>query len=221
MVRSRPRWWPFATAQSSQARLLDRLTELQSVPLGGGPDPEFRARLREGLMSASLEAPERAARPSRRRHRAARVPWLSQLVTAGLALSMMASAFVTYQAVPGDTLYPLKRAAESTLLRLSADDAELAQRELISARTRAEEVAALLGSPGGGPHVGATLQEMEETTRSALSKLARVAPRSKDIDTFAKDQREVVEPFLPQMDRAQQDQTNGYLDYIDGLVPPR
>ena len=89
-------------------------------------------------------------------------------------------------AVPGDTLYPLKRAAESTLVRLSADDVERAERELISAKTRASEVARLLGSSGDGPLVTKTLTDMEESTRSGISRLERAEPRSPKINRFAR-----------------------------------
>ncbi|MEW1846448.1 DUF5667 domain-containing protein, partial [Nonomuraea angiospora] len=153
-------------------------------------------------------------RPARRR------PLLSQLATLGLAAAMMISSFATYQSVPGDSLYPLKRAAESTLVRLSSDDAERGERELASAKTRAKEVATLLGSAEGGTLVGRTLKDMEESTRSGISRLERAEPRSPKIKTFARDQKKVVGPILKQLDDSQLAQAEGYLDYIEGLVAP-
>ena len=134
---------------------------------------------------------------------------------------MMLSAFATYHALPGDTLYPLKRAAESTLVRLSTDDVQRAERELVSAKTRAAEVAQLLGSSGDGPLVTKTLKEMEDSTRSGIRRLERAEPRSPKINRFARDQKNMVEPMLERMDGDQQDKATGYLDYIDGLVAPR
>jgi hypothetical protein len=132
---------------------------------------------------------------------------------------MMISAFATYRAVPGDSLYPLKRAAESTLVRLSSDDAERGERELDSAKTRAKEVATLLGS-SDGTLVGETLTEMEKSTRSGISRLKRAEPRSPKIEKFARDQKEVVGPMLPQLSEDQQTQAEGYLHYIEGLAAP-
>jgi len=212
----------------SRERVLGHLTELRRLPLGGGPAAAFRERLRAELLSAhpallsahSAADPVRRSRRSRRRP-ARRLSWLSQVATFGLAAAMMLSAFATYQALPGDTLYPLKRAAESTLVRLSSDDVERAERELISARTRASEVAQLLGSSGRGLLVTKTLAEMEQSTRSGISRLERVEPRSPKIKRFARDQKNMVEPMLERMDGDQQDKTTGYLDYIDGLAAPR
>jgi hypothetical protein len=150
---------------------------------------------------------------------------LSQLATLSLAAAMMLSAFATYRAVPGDPLYPLKRAAESTLVRLSDDDVERAERELESAKARAEEMAELLGSsressPGKDALVGKALKDMEESTRSGITRLERVRPRSPKIRSFARDQRDMVEPLLERMAGDDQDQATGYLDYIEGLVAP-
>ncbi|MEV0352889.1 DUF5667 domain-containing protein [Nonomuraea sp. NPDC050680] len=209
-------------ARRSRERVLDHLTELRRLPLGGGPAAAFRERLRAELLSAQ-SLPE-SVRPARRSHRrpGRRLSWLSQLATFGLAAAMMLSAFATYHALPGDTLYPLKRAAESTLVRLSTDDVQRAERELVSAKTRAAEVAQLLGSSGDGPLVTKTLKEMEESTRSGIRRLERAEPRSPKINRFAHDQKNMVEPMLERLNGDQQDKATGYLDYIDGLVaPPR
>ncbi|WP_125643899.1 DUF5667 domain-containing protein [Nonomuraea sp. WAC 01424] len=212
-------------ARRRRELVIERLTELRSLPMGRGPEPAFRERLREDLVSGRLllEAPDeqesapRHARPAVRRRRR---PLLSQLATLGLAGAMMISAFATYRAVPGDTLYPLKRAAESTLVHLSTDDAERGERELASAETRAKEVASLLGSSTDSPLVSETLKDMEDSTRSGISRLTRTQPRSSKIKKFAQKQRDVVEPMLEQLNEAQKGQAAGYLDYIEGLVAP-
>ncbi|MEU7832711.1 DUF5667 domain-containing protein [Nonomuraea sp. NPDC049129] len=207
-------------ARRSRERVLEHLTELRRLPLGGGPAAAFRERLRAELLCAQrLPEPVRARRSHRRPGR--RLSWLSQAATFGLAAAMMLSAFATYHALPGDTLYPLKRAAESTLVRLSTDDVQRAERELVSAKTRAAEVAQLLGSSGDGPLVTKTLKEMEDSTRSGIRRLERAEPRSPKINRFARDQKNMVEPMLERMDGDQQDKATGYLDYIDGLVAPR
>jgi len=208
--------------------VLGHLTELRGRPLGGGPDAAFRERLRAELGSAPPEPePARPAthrpathRPAtHRRSRRRRSP-VSSLVSFALVTAMMLSAVTTYRSVPGDTLYPLKRAAESTLVRLSTDEVVRGERELGSAKTRAEEVAQLLGSASDGPLVSKTLKDMEQSTRSGISRLRRAEPRSPKIDRFAEDQRNMVEPMLERLDGVQQDQAVGYLDYIEGLVAP-
>lgn len=228
-------------ARRSRERVLGHLTELSGLPLGGGPDPAFRERLRADLASADratdraashaasravLRAatpasgpPPRRGRHSHRRPRRRR-PWLGQLASAGVAVTMMVSMISTYRAVPGDTLYPLKRAAESTLVRLSTDDVVRAERELVSANTRAREVAQLLGEAGEGPLVGRTLKEMEQSTRAGVTRLERAEPRSPKISEFAEEQKNMVEPMIEQLDGDEHDQAVGYLDYIEGLVPP-
>ncbi|MEV0381877.1 DUF5667 domain-containing protein [Nonomuraea sp. NPDC050643] len=207
-----------SSARQRRDRVLEQLTELQSLPLGGTPEQAFKDRLRAELLSGALvEEPEPT--PSRRVHR--RRPLLSQLAAVGLAGAMMVSSFATYQAVPGDSLYPLKRAAETTLVRLSTDDAERGRRELDSAKARAKEVASLLGSSIDGPLIDRTLKDMEESTRAGISRLERTEPRSPKIKKFAKDQKEAVKPMLQQLDEAQLAQAEGYLDYIEGLVEPK
>ncbi|MFI6293773.1 DUF5667 domain-containing protein [Nonomuraea sp. NPDC050790] len=226
MGRARPRRWPFGATRGSQDRLLGHLDELRRLPQGGGPDGDFRERLRTRLTSADALAvppvPESTGRARHaRRTRRVRLSWPSQLATLGLAAGMMMSAFITYQSVPGDTLYPLKRAAEHTLVRLSTDDRERAEREMVSAKERASEVAALLGGSGDGPLVSATLSDMAESTKSAIKRMERVEPRSPKLNSFAQDQRDAVAPMLDQLTGPEQDQANTYLHYIEGLAVPR
>ncbi|MFF0867759.1 DUF5667 domain-containing protein [Nonomuraea sp. NPDC003560] len=211
-------------ARRRRELVIERLTELHGPSLGGGPEAAFRERLREDLVSGRLllTAPdeERAPGPAVPSVRRRRRPLLSQVATLGLAGAMMVASFATYQAVPGDTLYPLKRAAESTLVHLSTDDAQRGERELASAETRAKEVASLLGSSTDSPLVGQTLKDMEDSTRSGISRLTRTQPRSSKIKKFAQKQRETVEPMLDHLNEAQKGQAAGYLDYIEGLVAP-
>jgi alkylated DNA nucleotide flippase Atl1 len=216
-------------ARRRRKRVLGHLTELRGLPLGGGPGRAFRERLRDDLVSGRLllaekEAPplvvEETGRPAHRRP-VRRRSLVSQLATFGLAAAMMVSAFVTYQAVPGDTLYPLKRAAESTLVHLSTDDAERGERELASAETRAKEIAGLLGSSNDGRLVSKTLKDMEDSTHAGIDRLKRTEPRAtKKIKKFAQNQRDMVEPMLDHLNEAQKGQAAGYLDYIEGLVAP-
>ncbi|MGI5268508.1 DUF5667 domain-containing protein [Nonomuraea sp. CA-218870] len=236
-------------ARRSRERVLGHLTELSGLPLGGGPDPTFRERLRAELATAdrtgdraadhtahrtahrtadraadrtaqpAAGSSPRHARPAHRRPRRRR-RLASQLASSGVAAVMLLSTIATYRAVPGDPLYPLKRATESTLVRLSTDDVVRAERELVSAETRAREVAQLLGETGEGALVGRTLREMEQSTRAGVTRLERAEPRSPKIGEFAETQRNRVEPMIEKLDGDEHDQAVGYLHYIEGLVPP-
>jgi hypothetical protein len=196
---------------------------------GGGPRPEFRTRLRDDLLAVYAEEREDQAAsgapiPPVRRRRLRRLP---QLVTIMTAFLMIVTGLVAYRSVPGDLLYPLKRGAESTLLRLSPDEVDKADRKLEAAKERATEVATLLGSDDRDERVDLvdeTLEEMEKTTRSAVCTLTRVKrddhrSRTK-LKHFAEEQHDTVEPMLPKMDAETQRQANGYLNYIDRLAAP-
>ncbi|GGL36387.1 DUF5667 domain-containing protein [Planomonospora parontospora] len=224
------KWLP-GISRRSRARARHRVSGLGARMEGASPRPEFRAELRDRLVHASPgRDPLPEPVPVQRTRRAPRVRLLPQLLSAALAVGMVTTGLTTYGSVPGDTLYPLKRAAENTLLRLSSDDAERADRGLQSASTRADEVEALLGSTarGEGNLVGQTLQAMEDTTRSAVTSLTRVRRRDAedaeeatgDLERFVRKQRDQIEGMLPKMDEEDQRRANGYLNYIEGLAPP-
>ncbi|MBG0813973.1 DUF5667 domain-containing protein [Planomonospora sp. ID82291] len=227
------KWLP-RISRRSRVRARHRVSGLGARMPGAAPRPEFRAELRDRLVRA---APGRDPLPepvpvrrARRARRARRVRLLPQLLSGALAVGMVATGLSTYGSVPGDTFYPLKRAAENTLLRLSTDDAERADRGLQSASTRADEVEALLGSAaqGGENLVGQTLQAMEDTTRSAVTSLTRVRRRDTEgaqevtghLERFVRKQRDQIEGMLPKMDEEDQRRASGYLNYIEGLAPP-
>lgn len=216
------KWLP-GISRRSQAHIQNRVSRLGNR-LGGNPRPEFRAELRERLMATpeqeNTPAESTASTPPRRQ--ATRLP---QLLSLGLAATMSATVMAIYQSMPGDALYPVKRAAESTLFHLSADDAERADRSFGYAETRAHEVEELLGSSMREKHlIRETLKAMEDTTRSAVTSLTRVRRRDArntgDLKRFVQKQRNQIEGMLPKMDAEDQRRANGYLNYIDGLAPP-
>ncbi|GAA4235400.1 hypothetical protein FHR32_003253 [Streptosporangium album] len=223
------KWLP-GISRRSQARIQNRVSML-GIRMGGGPRPEFRAGLRERLMDASehedspAEQAEQAAR-ARPRSRPGLWPQFLSLI---LAAAMVMAGLATYRSAPGDTLYPLKRAAESTLFHLSTDDAERADRSFNYAETRAHEVEELLGATRRENRlIKETLQAMEDTTRSAVTSLTRVRRRDAKSDAksagelkrFVQKQRHQIEGMLPKMDVEERRRAHDYLNYIDGLAPP-
>ncbi|WP_169949867.1 DUF5667 domain-containing protein [Microbispora sp. H11081] len=219
---------PFRRGPAARARgVVARLTGVRSR-LDGGPRPEFRERLRAELMrahaaerAAGRHATPPAAEPPRPRPRPSLLVRLRPLLVLGVLLGgMFWTGVRTYHSVPGESLYPLKRLAEATVLDLSYDEQELARREMVAARQRAAETASLVGAsaPDSRRLIAQTLDDMETTTRSALSRVARPGQTSGDARKFAREQRNLVEPLLPKLDQENRDKANQYLSYIDSFT---
>lgn len=224
------KWLP-GFSRRSQARIQDRVSRL-GARMAATPRPEFDAMLRERLTQSppGEDVPDQrpvGPRHSRRRSRAGLLP---QLLSIAMVASMVVSGMWTYRSMPGDTLYPLKRAAERTLFHLSSDDAERADRSFGYAETRAREVKELLGSGEGEGEsereevIGETLQAMADTTRSAVTSLRQTRRRdsasAKELKRFVQKQRHQISGMIPKMDAEDQLKAHGYLHYIEGLSPP-
>lgn len=157
---------------------LEIVAALRDVP-AVEPRPEFSASLRERLMAAAdtlLVPADGAARdteesrlrmpgaqPSRQRRLAVAV---GSIALVGATTSMAVAA---QSALPGDALYPLKRAIENAHAGLSLDEAGKGTTLLDSATGRLEEAAAL--SRGGrledSPAVAQTLDDFATQSTEA------------------------------------------------------
>lgn len=210
-------WW------ENSRRVAARVADLGAVP---GPSPDFRARLRAELLRehAAEQARNTAAAPGGARLRSRR--WSGPravLVFALLLTGMFATGFHTHYAKPGDLLYPLKRGAESTLLSLAYDDEDLARREMAAAHLRAAETACLIyettprkSAPELHRLISQALDDMDTTTKTALSHVVHDDPG--EARRFARQQRTMVEPLLPKLDRKNRDKVQKYLIYIDSFA---
>lgn len=125
---------------------------LAQAPLG--PDDAFRVRLRERLaaematLTASPPAPaRRRATPPRGAPARRRWVWIG---AAGLASVMAGGVVATAAAaaLPGQTFYPVKLAAEQAELDLTGGTVARGRLELEFAATRLAEVRDLLAEPG-------------------------------------------------------------------------
>ncbi|MBB5625515.1 DUF5667 domain-containing protein [Sphaerisporangium krabiense] len=212
---------PAVARHDPRPDLVRRLNEI-GADAGHGPGAGFRERLRDELLAAHAEPAAEPEPPAPRR------PALTRLrpavLVAALAVLLVFTGMQTYASVPGDRLYAIKRAAEATLLTLTTDDTERAQRELTVAHSRATEAAALLGYPGSGREklIGRTLDEMTTTTRSALTALGHVKRHGKQtpaLKKFTEQQRDVVAPMIPQLGGDDRMKASAYLDMIDDLTP--
>ncbi|GIH22445.1 hypothetical protein Aph01nite_07550 [Acrocarpospora phusangensis] len=220
-------WWRRWRAGRFSGEVVARLGDF-SHRLGTGPRAEFRARLRDELLKTHENERVTAEQPPHDRPAISTVSrWVLIRPWAGLGAMIVATlstAMVTYTTVPGDLLYPLKRAAESTLLTFTTDDADLADRQMTAAKARAGEAAALLqaATPDRQELLKETLQDMDSTTRAALN---RVKPRTRvdakeqaKVRKFAREQRNRIEPMLPKMDQENRERANEYLVFIDGYT---
>ena len=213
--------------RTTRGQVTARLSEL-SVFLSG-PSPEFRASLREELLRTHTAERVPASQPPAERPRVRRRSLLARfrpaLVFGVLLVGMYGTGIRTYHSVPGEPLYPLKRAAESTLLSMASGDEERAHREMGAARLRAAETASLAGystpDPGRDELIERTLEDMESTTRAALGRVER---HGEDTSTeawrFAREQRDAVESLLPKLDAANRKKARKYLKYIDMFMVP-
>jgi Domain of unknown function (DUF5667) len=218
------KWLP-GISRRSQAHIQNRVSRLGNR-MAATPRPEFHARLREQLTQTppGEDLAERSPTGPRHSRRRPRTGLFTQLLSVVLVAAMVTSGIWTSRSMPGDTFYPLKRAAERTLFHLSTDEAERADRSFGYAETRAREVEELLGSGEREDMIGETLQAMEDTTRSAVTSLRQVrrrdAANARELKRFVQKQRTQISEMIPKMDAEDQIKAHVYLNYIDGLAPP-
>jgi hypothetical protein len=142
------------------AELLELVGALRSVP-AAEPRPEFVADLRQRLMVAAetelVAAPAAPHRDDvarltikpRRTHRERRVGLaLGAFAIIGATTSM---AVASQSAIPGDALYPLKRAIENTQTGFSVGDQAKGERILDNASGRLDEVRELTSQSDPDP----------------------------------------------------------------------
>jgi hypothetical protein len=142
-----------------------RLAEALSVGPHPAPTAEFRAALRQRLLAVAAVSPATAPAP------VPAAPWRRRLVAAGTALAITtggaaATAVASTDALPGDTLYDVKRAVENVQLALAASDLAKGERHLQIAATRLDEVAQLLEQSGPKPTDPVLIQQLRKTLGS-------------------------------------------------------
>lgn len=145
---------PAAPASGADVDLLELVAQLRAVERPT-PRPDFSVDLRARLMTeaatvltptaarlslAPKTAPAGPARPARRERRLA-------VLVGGFAVASAATsmAVASQGALPGDTLYPLKRALEDTSTTIRVDDSSRASNLLGHADVRLAEVEELAG----------------------------------------------------------------------------
>lgn len=236
---------PPQTGDPSVDELL-RLTErLSRVALDDGPTPEFRVRTRQRLLA--LAQREASAGDQRTRFtvddfRGMQSRWGRRLAFAVAALAtILATAglltLASRDALPGDTLYAVKRGSEQVQIGLTWDPDERGFALLHFAETRLAEVTELVDQPAalvaGAPRtpvaagadtheaVVRTLAEMDRQTTAGVSLLTASAVQSSDeatlqiLPTWAAGQQSLLDALWQRMSAPEQDRAEVSLALLE------
>jgi hypothetical protein len=200
------------------ASLVRTATALSATrqPVEATPDPVFTDRLRTRLLSVMEVQGVTQPVPAPARHRF-RVP--RRVVIAGpalvgvLALSGIGAA--SNGAVPGDTLYGVKRSTESAQLSLAGSDVSRGRLFLDFGRTRMDEAAAVADDEAA---LRKTMDDMDMASRKGTKLLGIAAVQDQDrtpldvIDGFVLAQRGALRTLIPALLPVQRDRA------LDSLV---
>jgi hypothetical protein len=211
---------PARSGDREMAGLVRTATVLSSShqPAEATPDPMFTDRLRTRLLSVmEVQGIAQPTRSGSRAGRAFRVP--RRVVIAGpalagvLALSGVGAA--SSGAVPGDTLYGVKRSTESAQLSLASSDVNRGRLFLDFARTRMGEVTAVSADEAA---LLKTMDDMDEASRDGARLLGTAAVEGQDrapldaIDGFVLAQRSDLRDLVPSLDAVERNRA------LDSLV---
>jgi len=204
------------------AELVGRLRTAGAV----APRPEFSAELRHRLLeqaaaraattptvvrstpSSEEEPPPREDDASvtqiRPRH-GRRIRLVASTAALVLLGGGIGSAAAAQQAMPGDTLYGMKRSIENVSTNVSVGDDSRGRRDLEHAMNRLSEVRALVGNGGDVATIDGTLDDFSVQARKGVSRL--VASYQQDGDTtsitaiteFITSARQAIGELAPQL----------------------
>lgn len=192
------------------AELLELVGALRAVP-EAQPRADFTADLRSRLMAEAATAlvPDDVSRlqlPARHTKRERRLAALvGGLVVVGATTSV---AVASQSALPGESLYPIKRVLESAQSGLAFGEGSRGTQQLAAASNRLDEAAALAADPGVGAdaQIARTLSTFTtQATSGADLLLSEYAHNGQDqsiaeLRDFASgslDQLEDLEPAIP------------------------
>ena len=201
----------------------DLITRLRALPAGPGPDAGFKADLRAQLVAITArivaESSEDVAatrtlvsKPAKAGLRAGRAgaagvlravrrPVLAFASTAGVfALLIAVAVLISNNALPGDSLYNVKRASENVELSLAGSSVAKGDTYLTLAARRVDEAGKLLNRPSsiagsggsGAPSerttslVSQTLQSADSDSRNGMQLLGRAAVQKLSVEPLTK-----------------------------------
>lgn len=193
---------------AEHAELLELVAALRSVPPVTAR-PEFVSSLRTQLVAAAERAPvvaqdDVAARLTPRQRRGSRERRLAALVGGFAVVSASGSmAMAAQDALPGDVLYPVKRAIENAQTNLQSDGASKADTLLSHAESRLEEVQELTARDADSEVIASTLQDFtDQTTQASELALDNYSETGKtdsisDLRAFAADSMDALGALGP------------------------
>jgi len=210
---------------------------LSRIDFGVRADPEFQEGLRamlmatierEGIGATAVNTPEPPARrrpageskmswlPARSRR--ARSAVVVSLAVGTLAVSGMSAA--SGEAMPGDTLYGMKRSTERAQLALASSQVSRGQLYLEFAKTRMNEAAAVRGD---APGLAIVLDDMDNETRQGVKLLTTSAIDRRDtapldaVDAFVATQRQTLTGMLSAVTGGARNRAVGSLQTLDSV----
>jgi hypothetical protein len=137
-------------AEGELAELVAVATRLCEIAADTEPSPEFRSALRTRLLATPMPAPSPAAIASRPTRSPSGVRRVTVAFAALLATTFGAGLSVaSADTIPGDTLYPVKRALEATQLAFKRSDSSSGNFHLHLATERLTEVDQLTNGTSG------------------------------------------------------------------------
>jgi hypothetical protein len=203
-----------ASSPAAAAGLADlvRLTRALS-PVEHTPDDDFRVALRDRLVTeAAARVPPPAVPAARPRPSApSRLRQLVATVAVASVVAGVGAAAASTWALPGDTLYGLKRQIEAGQLALARGDLGHGRELLEQADARLTEAERLTaGENGSDPAtralVGQALREMAAAVTAGAADLTEAYEETGDaqamilLDRFVLDQRERLQDLLDLLD---------------------
>ena len=196
------------------AHLLDVVGDLRALP-EAEPRPEFSASLRERLMAEAdtvlvrrPAAPPRLAMPTTTRPRQRRLA--AALGGAALVGATATMAVAAQTALPGESLYGVKRGIESAQVRLADDESQRGRTLLAQADTRLTELEQLAAGDGGREQLipdtlDAFTEQSSDGVRSLLTSYDRGveqdAQRARDFTATSLERLDALEEQLPESAR--------------------
>lgn len=199
-----------ADADGENAELLALVGALRAMPEVPAR-PDFVASLRTQLVAAAEREPARAeaelaSKLTPRQRRGTRERRVAALVAGFAVVSATGSMAVASQgALPGDALYPVKRAIENAQTNLQRDDASKSRSLLEHAQARLDELEQLTARDRDADQITATLQDftdqIDEAGDLALDDYSSTGSQAQiaDLRDFTSDSMGVLGRLSPEV----------------------
>lgn len=175
------------------------VSRLRRLPVGELPDPRFKAELRSQLVAITprivAESPpptSSAARPAASgRLGVLRRPLIAFTGAACvLALLLGMAVWMAHGALPGQSLYGIKRASENFQLSVAGSDTSKGMKYLKFASSRVHESSKLAGASQSDPHtaslVASALRSADSDVRNGVRLLTNTAVAQTSADPLTK-----------------------------------